>query len=65
MSKADIILDGVSFIDEIFKYKHRKNIFGTLLTGIGLTISGVGIAVLMNKQDDMALNDQQIEEETE
>lgn len=39
----------ISIIDEIFKNQSRQRIIGTLLTGIGLTISSVGITVLVTK----------------
>lgn len=52
MKKNNALLEGISIIDEILENKGRKNVFGTCITGIGLTIAAVGISVLMNKTED-------------
>lgn len=43
---------GITLIDEIFKSKPRQNIVGIILTGLGLTTTCTGIAVLMNKPEE-------------
>lgn len=49
MKNAEIIKASISLVDEIFKNKGRQNFIGTLITGIGLTVTSLGICVLLNK----------------
>ncbi len=49
-----------SIIDKTFENKGRKNIIGTIVTGIGSTIAAVGLSVLCTKSQDDST--QQIEE---
>lgn len=57
MKNTELIGEGISLVDEIFKNKGRQNFIGTLITGIGLTVTSLGICVLLNKpeNDDLKL----------
>lgn len=56
--ETNILSKSISIIDEIFKNKGRQNVIGTLVTGIGITIAGVGISILASKPDHYNVNKQ-------
>ncbi len=60
--ETNILSKSISIIDEIFKNKGRQNVIGTLVTGLGITIAGVGISILANKPDHYNENKQSEEE---
>ncbi len=65
MNKTDVILEGASIIDEVFKNRGRQNIIGTFVTGMGLTIVAVGVTILMNKPSESVPKLEQNVEKTE
>ncbi len=65
MKNAELIEEGLSFIDAILKNKGRQNIVGTLITGIGSTITSLGVCVLLNKPSNVASESEEVEEKTE
>lgn len=44
-----IITKAMVCIDEIFQNAYRQNVVGALTTGIGITITSVGVAILITK----------------
>lgn len=48
MKKTELVKT-ISLIDEIYKNRGRQNFIGTIITGVGLTITALGIMVFTNK----------------
>lgn len=48
MKKAELAKT-ISLIDEVYKNRGRQNFIGTIITGVGLTITALGITVFTNK----------------
>jgi len=44
-----MVTKAMTCIDEIFQNAYRQNVVGALTTGIGITITSVGIAILTTK----------------
>lgn len=53
MKNTEMITESITLMDEVFKNKGRQNIIGTLITGTGLTITAVGMTILMNKPENV------------
>lgn len=52
MKPTEAISKSMSIVDDVLENKGRKNIIGTFITGIGLTITSLGIAILANKPEN-------------
>lgn len=65
MKNKEIIRESISLVDEILKTKARKNIIGTLITGTGLTVTALGISVLLNKPENIVSESEQYKDKIE
>ena len=63
-NSSDLLQNGFTLLDEIFKNKARQTIVGIILAGIGVTTGCVGAAILAYKPNEDA-EEKQIEEKDE